>query len=109
MSRLLVLLAVLLVAVAVCSASPMKLYKKMPGANKYRQVLVAVSSTVIPLDDLPTYTVSSLLGPASEAPPPGVAKPEYPTKLITANRKKTSFLAKKPSVVEIGQGEYSED
>ncbi|XP_018007375.1 uncharacterized protein LOC108665161 [Hyalella azteca] len=97
MGRLLLILTVLAVilAFATSSEASMKLYKKNPGSNKYRPVLKAVSSTVIPLDDLPTFTVSSLLGPASEAPPAGVTKPAKPTKLITASRKKPYAPPKK--------------
>ena len=45
-------------------------------------VLIPVSSTVIPLDDLPTYQVSAGFGPIK--PLAGREKPKGPFKLITS-------------------------
>ncbi|KAF2351448.1 hypothetical protein FHG87_017796 [Trinorchestia longiramus] len=70
-------------------------------------VIVAGFSTVIPLDELRTFTVSSILGPASEEPPAGVTKPSKPTKLITAARKKSILPEKKTSITEITKEEFS--
>lgn len=103
MTRALLLLAV----VALAAAGPMKLYEKTE-AEKFQKVLVPVSSTVIPLDDLPVYKVGVGFGLAT--PAPGKFKPEGGTKLITIHSVKNK--AKKPKesnaalIEEVTKEEY---
>lgn len=93
--------AVLILAlVAAAAAGPMKLYEKSES-HKYQQVLVPVSSTVIPLDDLPAYRVGVGIGVAT---PTTLAKhkPDGPIKLITIHSLKNKNKAKKdPSAAHI--------
>ncbi|KAG7165424.1 uncharacterized protein LOC121870653 [Homarus americanus] len=86
--------AVLVLAVvAVVSGGPtMKVYEKS-DSHKYQQVLVPVSSTVIPLDDLPVYQVS--VGFGLETPTPGKFKPDGPVKLITIHSIKNKNKGKR--------------
>lgn len=88
------LLLLLLVHLAMGAAGPMKLYEKAEN-QKYQQVLVPVSSTVIPLDDLPQYQVGVGLGVVT--PVPGKFRPDGPVKLITIHslRKKNKNKDKK--------------
>lgn len=54
-------------------------------------VLVPVSSTVIPLDDLPQYKVGVGIG-VSSLPAPGKFKPDGPVKLITSEYNNNMFV-----------------
>lgn len=54
-------------------------------------MLVPVSSTVIPLDDLPVYKVGVGFGLAT--PAPGKFKPEGGTKLITSKLSRSYALS----------------
>ena len=53
----------------------------------YFTVLIPVASTVIPLDQLPQYTVGAGFGLFK--PSPGKEKPDFPTKLITGKIKES--------------------
>nr|XP_053657144.1 uncharacterized protein LOC128706165 [Cherax quadricarinatus] len=78
--------AVLVLAlVSLAAAGPMKMYEKS-DTHKYQQVLVPVSSTVIPLDDLPVFKVSAGFGVASQHTHIKY-KPDGPVKLITSKYK----------------------
>ncbi|KAK7085418.1 hypothetical protein SK128_016365 [Halocaridina rubra] len=88
----------------------MKVYEK-DETEKYRQVLVPVSSTVIPLDDLPTYKVGVGLGFGIVTPAPGIEKPDQPIKLITIHSIKKDKTKKKPGaalVEELTQEEFKQ-
>merc|ERR1711915_2402 len=87
-------LALLIVMVVSVSAGTMKLYEKTSD-DKFQRVLIPVSSTVIPLDDLPTYQVSAGFGPIK--PQAGIVKPKGPYKLITSKTKKNTPTKKKTS------------
>ncbi|XP_069949357.1 uncharacterized protein [Cherax quadricarinatus] len=86
--------AVLVLAlVSLAAAGPMKMYEKS-DTHKYQQVLVPVSSTVIPLDDLPVFKVSAGFGVASQHTHIKY-KPDGPVKLITIHSLKNKTKTKK--------------
>ncbi|XP_050688547.1 uncharacterized protein LOC126981495 [Eriocheir sinensis] len=67
---------------AVVAAGPMKLYEKSPDAT-YKQVLVPVSSTVIPLEELPVFKVGAGVGVVSPILVDEKLRPDGPVKLVT--------------------------
>ncbi|XP_066999087.1 uncharacterized protein [Anabrus simplex] len=77
------LLMICLLAVAIAESKP-TIYK-INDNDKLEPVMVPVSSTVIPL---PVYKVSASLGVGKKNDKDG--KPDEPTKLITATKKKSS-------------------
>ncbi|XP_068246993.1 uncharacterized protein [Palaemon carinicauda] len=102
-------LAVIVAVMTAVAAGPMKLYEKSDN-QKFQQVLVPVSSTVIPLDDLPVYKVGAGIGIHVVTQAPGISKPDEPTKLITIHSIKRDKSKKKAGgdalIEEVTQEEY---
>ncbi|KAK4298205.1 hypothetical protein Pmani_029432 [Petrolisthes manimaculis] len=103
-----VVVVMVVMFIGVVMAGPMKLYHKADN-EKFRHVLVPVSSTVIPLDDLPQYKVGFGVGVAA-VPAPGKFRPDGPVKLITIHSLKNKDKAKKDPnaalVEEVSPEEY---
>jgi len=89
--------ALVALATAGTQRQPMKLFE-LNENHKYEQVLIPVSSTVIPIDDLPTYQVG--VGIKFDGVKPKGKKPEGPIKLITIHSKKNGLKNKNGAKVE---------
>lgn len=98
-------LVLLSALVALATAGSMKMFEKNEN-NKYEQVLVPVSSTVIPIDDLPSFQVGAGIGIKSDEKKPKGPKPEGPIKLITIHNKKGYKNKKDAKIEEVTQEEY---
>ncbi|XP_066953515.1 uncharacterized protein [Macrobrachium rosenbergii] len=100
--------AVIVAVMTAVAAVPMKMYEKSDN-EKFQPVLVPVSSTVIPLDDLPVYQVGVGVGIHVVTQAPGIFKPDEPTKLITIHSIKRDKNKKKAGtalIEEVTQEEY---
>ncbi|MPC16744.1 hypothetical protein E2C01_009577 [Portunus trituberculatus] len=77
------ILVLVSLAAMVAAGPTMKMYEKA-NDKTYKRVLVPVSSTVIPLEDLPVLKVGAGVGVGSSITIDEKLRPEGPVKLVTS-------------------------